>query len=187
MAVIRSSLVAALALLATAASAQQAPPPGLPGAPPVAPAAAAPAPAPDAFTGDTDTWIFSGVLQDSTESFSGTLITGKSDTQFELKLADGATCDGADLKPSPGLVRLSEIQCTDGRPMRALFVPQPHQTLKVFGHVGDTRFSTVAHILGTQPIPEPQQTTAPRAPMPMPDVPPAAAPPSAKPPGQDPD
>ena len=169
----RATLASALALAAVTAVAQTAPS----AQPSPALKDAAPKNSP-AETGapDSDTWIFSGILQDSTETFSGTLITGKSDTQFELKLADGATCDGADLKPSLGMVRLNEIECSDGRPMRALFVPQPRQTLKVFGHVGDARFSTIAHILGTQPIPEPKQTTAPHAPMPEPDAPPNPAP-----------
>ncbi len=173
-------LAGALALATAAASAQT--------AIPAKPLAATPDTSPDAPAGDSDTWIFSGTLQDSSETFSGTLVTGKSDTQFELKLAGGATCDGADLKPSLDMVRLDEIQCTDGRAMRALFVPQPHQTLKVFGHVGDARFSTVAHILGTQAIPEPKQTTAPHAPGPSPDEPPPAAPAPgpARPPGDDP-
>ena len=122
----------------------------------------------------SDTWIFSGVLEDGGEVYSGTLITGKSETAFELKLADGASCDGDTLNPSMGLVRLPEITCTDNRTMRALFVPQGHETLKVFGHVGEARFTTVAHLLGTQAIPEPKQTTAPHAP----PVEPRAAPPT---------
>ena len=129
------------------------------------PAAAAPAPASPAAVApepDSDTWIFSGMLEETKETFSGTLITGKADTQFELKLAGGATCDGGDLKPSMGLVRLSEIACSDGRSMRALFVPQARQTLKVFGHVGDARFATIAHLLGTQPLPRAEADHRPR-------------------------
>ena len=184
-AAIRAGLAGILALGAAAASAAQTPPPSKLVAPATAPAVK-PDAAPEAT--DSDTWIFSGILQDSSETFSGTLVTGKSDTQFELKLADGATCDGADLKPSLGMVKLDEIQCTDGRAMRALFVPQPRQTLRVFGHVGDARFAATAHILGTQPIPEPPQTTAPHAPMPAPDQPPgpAPAPGPSRPPGDDP-
>jgi hypothetical protein len=113
-----------------------------------------------------DTWIFSGVLQDSHETFSGTLVTGKMDTQFELRLAGGATCDGGDLTPATGLVRLSEITCSDDRVMKALFVPQGGEALKVFGHLGDERFVTIAHLLGTEPPPETPQTAAPHAPAP---------------------
>ena len=181
----RAAIAGALALVTAAAFAETAPSPDKAVAPAAGPAIG-PDAAPDAAAADSDTWIFSGVLQDAGETFSGTLITGKSDTQFELKLAGGATCDGADLKPSLGLVKLDEIECSDGRHMRALFVPQPRQTLKVFGHIGDARFSTVAHILGTQPIPEPEQTTAPHAPVPLPDEPPAPAPGPARPPGDDP-
>jgi len=176
----------AFALTATA-SAQQAT------RPVVQPSAAGVPAATDTETSsDGDTWIFSGVLQDSAETFSGTLVTGKADTEFELKLADGATCDGGDLHPSLGLVRLSEIVCTDERTMRALFVPQGHETLKVFGHVGDERFATVAHLLGTQDLPEPKQTTEPHAPLPLmpPPLSPSVAPPAAQPvrppPGADP-
>lgn len=189
MALTRALFAAAVAFATCPAMAQPAP-----ARKPATPAAAArPEPtgggdtsAGDASVGDAsvgDTWIFSGVLADTSETFSGTLITGKSATEFELKLADGATCDGGDLKPSMGLVRLSEIACSDGRSMRALFVPQAHESLKVFGHVGEARFSTIAHLLGTQPIPEPPQTTAPHAPEPPPAEP---APPPSRPGAQDP-
>ena len=186
MALTRTLFAGVLAIIATAVAAETAPPSPIV-APPAGPAVN-PNAAPDTAAPDSDTWIFSGELEESRETFSGTLVTGKSDTQFELKLGGGATCDGANLKPSLGMVKLDEIQCTDGRAMRALFVPQPQQTLKVFGHIGDARFNTIAHILGTQPIPEPRQTTAPHAPMPSPDEPPTpVAPPSpARPPGDDP-
>lgn len=146
------------------------------------PAPFAPDPSQAPPSGDTDTWIFSGVLGGSRETFSGTLVTSRSDTQFELRLAGGATCDGDDLLPGTGLVRLGEITCSDERVMRALFVPQGGEALKVFGHVGDERFVTMAHLLGTEPVPEKKQTTAPKAPsvdpQPGPDAPkpPAAAP-----------
>ncbi len=118
----------------------------------------------------TDTWIFSGELQGSREQFSGTLVTSRTETQFELKLAGGATCDGGDLSGEVGLVRLSEITCSDDRTMRALFVPQGGKELRVFGHVGGERFVTSAHLLGTEAIPDPKQTAAPPG-----DAPPAPA------------
>ena len=119
---------------------------------------------------EPDTWIFSGVLQDTRETFSGTLVTGKMDTQFELKLASGASCDGGELTPSTGLVRLSEITCSDGRVLKALFVPQGGEALRVFGHVGEERFVSVAHLLGSEPMTEKPQSAAPHAP-PSPPVP----------------
>ncbi len=131
------------------------------------PPAASFAPDPGSSTNhvdEPDTWIFSGSLQDSRETFSGTLVTGKTETQFELKLANGATCDGGDLTPSTGLVRLSDITCSDARVLKALFVPQGGEALKVFGHVGDERFVTVAHLLGPDAPAEKPQTTAPHAP-----------------------
>ena len=119
----------------------------------------------------SDTWIFSGALQSSHESFSGTLVTGKAETQFELKLGGGATCAGGELKGDVGLVRLSEITCSDDRTMRALFVPQGGETLRVFGHVGKESFSSDAHLLGTEALPEKPQTTAPKAPIVVPPLP----------------
>ena len=123
-----------------------------------------------------DVWIFSGVLPDNNETFSGTLVSSKTEAQFEMTLADGATCDGSELKGDIGLVRLSEIPCSDGRSMRALFVPQDGDTLKVFGHVGDERFASSAHLLGSDPIPEKQQTLEPTVPQVRPPVPPGASP-----------
>lgn len=120
-----------------------------------------------------DTWIFAGTLSGSKETFSGTLVAGKGESEFELKLGSGATCDGGQLKGDIGLVRLPEITCTDDRKMRALFVPQGGKSLKVFGHVGDDRFMAEAHLLGTEPIPEPQQTLQPKGPL---GLPPAGAP-----------
>ncbi len=161
----------ALASVALPVAAQDASAPLLPTAPP---AAFTPAPGeggPPAPEGDT--WIFSGVLIETHEAFSGTLITGGTHA-FELKLAGGATCDGGDLQPSLGLVRLSEITCTDERRMRALFVPEGHEALKVFGHVGDARFATIAHLLGTKAPPEPKQTAEPHAPTPPVTEPPAS-------------
>lgn len=128
--------------------------------------------APGAFKPDVDTsdgtqpdiWIFSGSLQSSHEGFSGTLVAGKGEVQFEMKLAGGATCDGKDVSGDVGLVRLKEITCSDDRVMKALFVPQGGQALKVFGHVGDERFMTDARLLGTEPVPEGKQTAEPTAP-----------------------
>ena len=122
---------------------------------------------PDADTNDAappDIWIFSGSLQNSHEGFSGTLVAGKGEVQIEMKLASGTTCDGKDLSGDIGLVRLKEITCSDDRVMKALFVPQGGQALKVFGHVGDERFMTDAHLLGTEPVPEGKQTAEPTAP-----------------------
>ena len=182
----RASQAAGLMLLFlwAPASAQERPAPFLPERPPApfSPDASEPLP-----RGDTDTWIFSGVLQNSREAFSGTLVTGGSDTEFELKLAGGATCDGQDLLPETGLVRLPDITCSDDRTMRALFVPQGGHVLEVFGHVGDERFTTTAHLLGTEPIPEKRQTTAPKADPPEPSLGPAPQmPPHAAPPDSDP-
>lgn len=112
----------------------------------------------------TDVWIFSGSLQNTHESFSGTLVAGKGEVQFEMKLAGGTTCDGTDVSGEVGLVRLKEITCSDDRIMKALFVPQGGQELKVFGHVGDERFITSAHLLGTEPLPGKKQTAEPTAP-----------------------
>ena len=143
-------------------------------------------PAPGAFSPDPalsggtkadepDTWIFSGSLQDSRETFSGTMVTGKTGTQFELRLANGATCDGGDLTPGTGLVRMSDITCSDDRVLKALFVPQGGEALKVFGHVGEERFVTVAHLLGSEPPAEKPQTAEPHAPpAPTPEPPPSA-------------
>ena len=148
--------------------------PTLPGAPP---APFRPDAEPQTSAAAGDTWIFSGELQGSHESFSGTLVTSKTDAQFELKLAGGATCDGKDLTGDIGLVRLSEITCSDDRTMRALFVPQGGKELRVFGHVGGERFVTSAHLLGTEAIPEPKQTAAPPGDAPAP----AAKPPEPSP------
>lgn len=115
-----------------------------------------------------DVWIFSGELQSSHEPFSGTLVAGTDGAQFELKLADGGTCDGADLQGEVGFVRLKEITCSDGRSLKALFVPQGGEAMKVFGHVGDQRFVTSAHILGTEPIPDKPQTAEPKGPLGLP-------------------
>ncbi len=153
---------------------------------PQALAPALPDKAPGAFKPDADTsegtqpdvWIFSGTLQDSHESFSGTLVAGKGEVQFEMKLGGGTTCDGKDLSGEVGLVRLKEITCSDDRVMKALFVPQGGQELKVFGHVGDERFMTSAHLLGSEPVPEKKQTAEPTAPAMQgkPDGAPAPAP-----------
>ena len=129
-AAILAGLAGVLALGAIAASAAQTPPPPSKLVAPATAPAVKPDAAPEAT--DSDTWIFSGILRgQQARRFPARSITGKSDTQFELKLADGATCDGADLKPSLGMVQAStRSQCTDGRAMRALFVPQPRQTLE---------------------------------------------------------
>ncbi len=169
MAVRRAALAAVLALVSPAV-AQQAPDPSAPSADPPAALGAAPAPfKPEAAEAQPDVWIFSGELQNRHESFSGTLVAGTGDkgvgtAQFELKLAGGATCDGSDVSGEVGLVRLSEITCSDDRVMRALFVPQGGEVLKVFGHVGDERFVSSAHLLGTEPVPDKKQTAQPTAP-----------------------
>ena len=119
---------------------------------------------PDATEILPDVWIFSGELQNSHETFSGTLVAAKGAAQFELRLAGGASCDGSDISGEVGLVRLGEITCSDDRMMRALFVPQGGEVLKVFGHVGDERFVASAHLLGTEAAPEKTQTAQPTAP-----------------------
>ncbi len=111
-----------------------------------------------------DAWIFSGALDDSRETFSGTLLVGSGGTEFEFKLGRGATCADGDIKSEPGLMRLSEITCSDDRKMQALFVPQGGTELKVFGHVGDERFTASAHRLGTdEPEPRSKRSKAPDA------------------------
>jgi hypothetical protein len=123
-----------------------------------------------------DTWIFSGVLSGQHEGFSGTLVAHKTEAEFELRLTNGATCDGAELTGEVGFVRLPEITCSDDRKMRALFVPQGHELLKVFGHVGDEKFATEAHLLGTEAPPEPKPALAPKGPLGLPPGPPDAGP-----------
>ena len=109
----------------------------------------------------SDAWIFSGALQDSHEAFSGTLVASSGNLDVELKLAGGATCDGSGLSGETGLLQMSEISCTDERSMRVLFVPEKGRDLKVFGQVGSERFLADAHLLGTEPPPEPKRDTAP--------------------------
>lgn len=153
---LRAALVAGVALAPVAARAQE---------PPPAPAGSPPAPfKPSTEDGSPDVWIFSGELGDTHETFSGTLVAGKGEAEFELKLGDGATCDGSQLSGEVGLVRLPEITCSDNRSMRALFVPQGGRALKVFGHVGDERFKADAHLLGTEAPPERKQTAEPTVP-----------------------
>lgn len=188
-----------LAVLAASvpAAAQDAPEPG-PGPAPDARAPMLSDPPPGAFKADpgtptndpkSDVWIFSGTLQDTRETYSGTLVAdAKGESQFELKLENGATCAGGDLEGELGLVRMSEIACSDGRPMRALFVPQGGRELKVFGHVGKKRFATNAHLLGTEAPPEPKQTAQPKGPLGRPPEAPPGLPtpvpaPKAPPPG----
>ena len=166
----KALLLAALALSLTVPAYAQRAPENAPD--PQSAAPALPDKAPGAFRPDADAsesaqpdiWIFSGSLQDDHEGFSGTLVVGKGEVQFEMKLASGATCDGKDLSGEIGLVRLKEITCSDDRVMKALFVPQGGRELKVFGHVGDERFMTSAHLLGTDPVPEKKQTAEPTAP-----------------------
>lgn len=164
MALMRAPLSALAGLLLVASAQAQAP------APAPAPKDAAAKAAPQEATKDDspDTWIFAGTLSGSRETFSGTLVARKDEAEFELKLGGGATCDGGQLKGDIGLVRLPEITCTDDRKMRALFVPQGGKSLKVFGHVGDDRFMAEAHLLGTEPVPEPKQTMQPKGPLGLP-------------------
>lgn len=150
---------------------------GAPSDAPVPPAAP-PKPAPSKAPEGPDTWIFSGALQASHETFSATLVAEKGESQFEMKLAGGATCEGGKLKGEVGLVRLPEITCSDDRPMRALFVPQKGDVLRVFGHVGDDRFMAEAHLLGTEAPPEPKQTAQPKGPLGLPPAPPNGPPPA---------
>ena len=103
-------------------------------------------------------------LADGQETYSGTLVATKGDAEFELKLSGGATCDASKLTGEVGLVRLPEIKCSDDRMLRALFVPQGGKELKVFGHIGDQRFASSAHLLGTEPPPVRKQTAEPTVP-----------------------
>ncbi len=158
-----AAVLAVVGLGSTVAWAQQASEPEKPVSPPGL--AAAPAPfKPDGEEAQPDVWIFSGELGNSRETFSGTLVAGKAGAQFELKLAGGATCDGSNISGDVGLVRLGEITCSDDRVMRALFVPQGGQELKVFGHVADERFTASAHLLGTEAVPDKKQTAEPTVP-----------------------
>ena len=165
------ALLLAVALVATPALAQGAAPSGGPSQD--APSPTLPGKAPEPFKPEDapatpDTWIFNGVLSASHEAYSGTLVASKDESEFELKLGNGATCDGDELKGEVGLVRLPEITCTDDRTLRALFVPQGGDSLKVFGHIGEERFSADAHLLGTETPPEPPQTAQPRGPLGLP-------------------
>ena len=157
----RAALLLASALIAGSAFAQDAPAPAFPDKPPQPFK-------PDDTPPTPDTWIFTGVLAGSHQGYSGTLVASKDESEFEMKFTNGATCDGGQLKGEVGLVRLPEITCSDDRPLRALFVPQAGNVLKVFGHVGEERFSAEAHLLGTEAIPEPKQTAQPKGPMGLP-------------------
>jgi hypothetical protein len=122
---------------------------GFPGLMPPAIAASEAPPAPVEAAGNEETlvYIFSGVLTGGGETYSGTLVAAADGPEFELKLAKGATCDANKLEPDKGLLRLPETPCSDGRKLKALFVYQPGSVLRVYGTVGDQRFSTEAHAL----------------------------------------
>lgn len=145
MALGRLTLLAAFALLPALAFAA---PPGQPEASPPSPPAETPA-------GDEPLiYIFSGALAGSNETFSGTLVARNEGPELELKLGRGATCDGSKLEPDKGLLRLPATPCSDGRSLKALFVYQEGGLLRVYGTVGDERFSTQAHALPSD-APEP--------------------------------
>jgi hypothetical protein len=92
-------------------------------------------------------YIFSGALTGEGETYSGTLVAAADGPQFELKLSKGTTCDASKLEPDKGLLRLPETPCSDGRKLKALFVYQEGGFLRVYGTLGDSRFSTQAHAL----------------------------------------
>ena len=136
----------------------------------------------------SDTWIFSGVLDDGREPYSGTLLTGSDASgsgpaqsgpaqsraaEVEVKLGAGVSCAGGGAALGPGAVRLSDIPCSDDRTMGIVFVPRGDADLTVFGQVGARRFTASAHRLGTDAPGAPARDAAPRA------LPPAAAPPAA--------
>lgn len=113
-----------------------------------APAAGAASTAPaDPAKDEPIIYIFSGTLTGEGETYSGTLVAAADGPQFELKLSKGATCDASNLEPDKGLLRLPETPCSDGRKLKALFVYQEGNVLRVYGTVGSDRFSTQAHAL----------------------------------------
>ncbi|WP_158807712.1 hypothetical protein [Beijerinckia sp. L45] len=130
-----------LALAWTAAAAQA---PAKDGAAAAAPAVVAPA---DPAKDEPIIYIFSGTLTGDGETYSGTLVAAADGPQFELKLSKGATCDASKLEPDKGLLRLPETPCSDGRKLKALFVYQEGNVLRVYGTLGADRFSTQAHAL----------------------------------------
>ncbi len=111
----------------------------------------------DAGKDETLVYIFSGAITGG-ETYSGTLIAAPDGPQFELKLAKGATCDGSKLEPDKGLLRLPETPCSDGRPLKALFVYQEGGYLRVYGTIGGERFASLAHSL---PSDAPEAKAAP--------------------------
>ena len=140
--------------------------------PPFRPAATPPDP--------VETWIFSGLLDDGHEAYSGTLLTGSGTTEFEFKLGAGVNCTGGDSTIGPDTVRLTGVTCSDDRTMRAFFIARGDAELTVFGQVGARRFTTSAHRLGTEAPPDhkpddPVRETAPNA---APSTGPPAAPPA---------
>ena len=149
------------------AAAQGAAPPVPPNHPPSPFAPTAPPPSPP------ETWIFSGLLDDGRETYSGTLLTGSGATAFEFKLGAGVNCTGGDAKVGLNSVRLFDVPCSDDRTLQASFIARGEAELTVFGQVGTRRFATSAHRLGeggrdTRPDDPGARETAP---------PPPAAPP----------
>ncbi len=179
------ALRAALALLLAAAAPAVAAPPTLAQAiAPAPPDHPAPSPKPDApaFKPEAavpDTWIFSGLLDDGREPYSGTLLAGSDATEFEFRLGAGVSCAGGETAIGPGTVRLSNVPCSDDRTMRAVFVSRGDAELTVYGQIGERRFTTSAHRLDAADEPTRQAptpgTTSPAA------APPVASPPAAAP------
>ncbi len=134
-----------------------------------------PAPPPP---GPADVWIFSGLLDDGRETYSGTLLTGSGATGFEFKLGAGVSCTGGDTKTGPGSLRLSDVVCSDDRRLQAFFVFRDDAELTVFGQVGAQRFTASAHRLGTEASPDDAKPGDAKAR--------DAAPPAAPPAGPDP-
>ena len=108
--------------------------------PPFQPAAAPPGPVED--------WIFSGLLDDGRQTYSGTLLTGSGTTEFAFELGAGVTCTGGDTSVAPNMVRLTGVPCSDERTMQASFIARGDAELTVFGQIGPRRFTTSAHRLG---------------------------------------
>jgi hypothetical protein len=130
----------------------------------LAKAAPAPATAEEQAKDEPLIYIFSGALTGAGETYSGTLVAAADGPAFELKLGKGATCDNTKLDPDKGLLRLPETPCSDGRKLKALFVYQEGGFLRVYGSVGDERFSTQAHALPADaPESAPARSTAPPA------------------------
>jgi hypothetical protein len=109
--------------------------------------------------GESLVYIFSGGLTEG-ETYSGTLVAAADGPEFELKLSKGGTCDASKLEPDKGLLRLPETVCSDGRKLKALLVYQPGNVLRIYGAIGDQRFSAQAHALPSGAVEVPSAPAA---------------------------